>query len=111
MSTCRSRPILGLLFTLCATAAQARDLGPMVTDAPVNWATGTLRLGDAEARVRRIADAQPDRRVILYEAERFPVGEQWMFIGRGNEAGRILWLDFHRGRVTRVWTEPFGEDP
>lgn len=101
--------LVTILVAAClGAAAHAQDLGPLVTDEPVSWRGGTIRLGDAEAQVRKLAGRPPDRSVILYQAENYPVGEQWMFFGSADDR-RLLWVEFIHGRVTRVWTEPLGE--
>jgi len=91
-----------LLWTAAACAA------PLVTDKPVPWNGGTVKLGDSEARVREVAGKYPDRTVPLNPNESVPIGEQWMFIGHGKPA-HTLWVELIRGRVTRVWTEPFDD--
>jgi len=90
---------LALAWTAGLSAA------PLVTDKPVPWNGGTVKLGDAEAQVRAAAGKYPDRVVPLNPTEGLPIGEQWMFIGQGRPA-QTLWVELIRGRVTRVWTEP-----
>ena len=96
-----------VIFACVLGSVHAQSLGPMVTDEPVSWRGGVIRVGDAEAHVRKVAGRQPDRSVTLYEAEKYPVGEQWMFFGSVDDR-RLLWVEFVHGRVTRVWTEPIG---
>lgn len=93
--------VLALIWTAGLSAA------PLVTDKPVPWNGGVVKLGDAEAQVRAVAGKYPDRAVPLNPTEGLPIGEQWMFIGQGKPT-RTLWVELIRGRVTRVWTEPQG---
>ncbi|MDD3765361.1 MAG: hypothetical protein PHP86_18865 [Nevskiales bacterium] len=99
-----------LAASLGAPAA-AGDLGPMVTDRPVPWRQGQIRIGDTKWQVRQVAGGQPDREVLLYQAGSPPVGAQWMYIGERDADGRkrLLWVEFTYGRVTRVWIEPFDD--
>lgn len=90
--------VLALGWSLAAAAA------PLVTDKPVPWNGGTVKLGDAEAQVREVAGKYPDRVVPLNPTESLPIGEQWMFIG--SKQKKTLWVELIRGRVTRMWTEP-----
>lgn len=78
---------------------------PLVTDKPVPWNDGVVKIGDSEAQVRAVAGKYADRIVPLTPTESLPIGEQWTFIGPGKGA-RTLWVELIRGRVTRVWTEP-----
>lgn len=91
--------LAALLWSAGAAAA------PLVTDQPVPWNGGTVKLGDSEAQVREVAGKYPDRAVPLNPNESVPIGEQWMFIGHG-QPSQTLWVELMRGRVTRVWTEP-----
>lgn len=90
--------VVGLCWAGLAAAA------PLVTDKPVPWNGGAVKLGDAEAQVREVVGKYPDRVVPLNPTENLPIGEQWMFIG--GKQKQTLWVELIRGRVTRVWTEP-----
>lgn len=94
-------PAAALLLSASAYAA------PLVTEQPVPWQGKTVKLGDSEAQVRAAAGKYPDRAVTLMGAEKYPIGEQWMFIGQ-DKPTQTLWVELMRGRVTRVWTEPLG---
>ncbi len=100
----RNRMLCAALLAMPALASAT----PLVTDKPVPWREATVKLGDPEARVRAVAGAYPDRVVTLYAGEGLPIGEQWMFIGEA-QPKQLLWVELMRGRVTRVWTEPFGD--
>lgn len=91
-----------VVVALCWAGLSAA--APLVTDKPVPWNGGTVKLGDAEAQVREVAGKYPDRVVPLNPTENLPIGEQWMFIG--GKQKQTLWVELIRGRVTRVWTEP-----
>jgi hypothetical protein len=93
------------IAVLALAWAAGLSAAPLVTDKPVPWNGGTVKLGDAEAQVRAVAGKYPDRVVALNPTEALPIGEQWMFIGQGRPA-QTLWVELIRGRVTRVWTEP-----
>ncbi|HSW15053.1 MAG TPA: hypothetical protein VLI06_19555 [Solimonas sp.] len=97
------RPKLLMLALLWSAAAAA---APLVTERPVPWNGGAVKLGDSEAQVRAVAGKYPDRTVPLNPGENLPIGEQWTFIGHGKPS-QTLWVELIRGRVTRVWTEPF----
>lgn len=79
-------------------------MGPLVTDKPVSWHGVTIKLGDAEARVRRLVGRYPDSAQPLYLDDRYPIGERWNFLGDRQDP-RELYVEFTRGRVSRVWTE------
>ena len=100
----RNRMLCAALLAMPALASAT----PLVTDKPVPWREATVKLGDPEARVRAVAGAYPDRVVTLYDGEGLPIGEHWMFIGEA-QPKQLLWVELMRGRVTRVWTEPFGD--
>lgn len=90
------------LLALCWTAAAVA--APLVTDKPVPWNGGAVKLGDSETEVRKVTGKYPDRAVPLNPTETLPLGEQWMFIG--SKQKQTLWVELIGGRVTRVWTEP-----
>lgn len=98
--------LIAAAFAVASFATTAQSLGPMVTTGPVAWRGGEVRLGDAEARVRKVA-GYPDRAVTLYQGDNYPIGELWMFIGDAKQH-ELLWVELIRGRVTRMWTEPIG---
>ena len=97
-----------LAAALLGAPAWGGTMGPLVTDQPVAWGSGEVRVGDAEARVRRTAGRYPDNVQTLSPDDNHAIGERWMFIGRNGDA-RVLWVELIRGRVTRVWTEPIDE--
>ncbi|WP_026352846.1 hypothetical protein [Solimonas variicoloris] len=97
-----------LLAVLPATSSFAGGMGPLVTDRPVPWGSGTVAPGDAEAKVRKTAGRYPDSVQSLSPDDNHVIGQRWMFVGRDGDS-RILWVEFMRGRVMRVWTEPIEE--
>ena len=89
--------------------AIAEGLGPFVGDRPVQWAHGEIRIGDVRSQVRKLVGRAPDNVSTLYIGESYAVGERWMYVG-GDDDPRLLWVEFTHGRVTRVWTDPIGDD-
>ncbi len=81
--------------------------GARVTDAPVAWRDGVVRLGDSEAQVLKRAGKRPERAVTLYLADHVAVGEQWRFSGAPGSR-QLLWVARMRGRVVRMWIETSG---
>ncbi len=94
---------------LQAAPARAEGLGPFVGDRPVPWAHGEIRIGDVRSQVRKLVGRAPDNVSTLYIGESHAVGERWMYVGGDNDR-RLLWVEFTHGRVTRVWTDPIGDD-
>ncbi|NKF22370.1 hypothetical protein [Solimonas marina] len=95
------------LSLLTATAAMASTMGPLVTDKPVSWHGNTIRLGEADAAVRRDIGRYPDSAQPLYANDsdpRYVLGERWMYLGDKADPS-VLWIEFTHRRVTRAWTE------
>jgi hypothetical protein len=95
---------MALVFAMSSLAAHAGTMGPLITDRPVHWHGATIKLGDAEAQVRKAVGRYPDSAQPLYIDDRYPVGERWSFLGDRQDR-RELYVEFTRGRVSRVWTE------
>ena len=101
--------LVGCLLSAFGGAAHAEGLGPMVGEPVVAWGGVEIHVGDSRMQVRKVVGRQPDRAVPLYLAEHYPAGEQWMYVGAGGD-DRLLWVEFIHGRVSRIWTDPIGED-
>lgn len=88
-----------------AANAQSNGLGPLVTREPVRWQGETIAVGDGRAQLRQVTRRAPDREVPLIEGQTPPIGLQQLYVGRDAEAGRLLWVELIRGRISRVWVE------
>ena len=102
------RLAFALILSLLACVAQAGTMGPLVGDKAVSWHGATIRLGDAEAQVRKATGRYPNSQLPLYLDDRYPVGESWTYLGDKDDP-RVLRVEFTNGRVSRVWTEPIDQ--
>lgn len=101
--------MIALALAAFAFAAHAGTMGPLITDKPVQWHGGTIKVGDAKAQVRKAIGRYPDSAQPLYIDDRYPIGERWSFLGDKQDP-RELYVEFTRGRVSRVWMESEAND-